>query len=105
MLFTLLIERPYANAVAIWQILDIDWIYYLVFSISWWSAFFLFFVKVFHLYYKQKYNIAIADLTWKVELNPDEANNNWFIINKYKYIQLIARNAEGRIGTLAPLCR
>ena len=42
MLFTLLVERPYANAVAIWQIIDINWIFYLVFSISWWSAFFYF---------------------------------------------------------------
>lgn len=85
MLFTLLCERPYANAVIIWQIIEINWIYYFVFSISWWSAFFLFFVKVFHLYYKQKYNIAIADLIWKKEINPDEANNNWFIVNKSSY--------------------
>ena len=85
MLFTLLLERPYANAVIIWKIIKINWIYYFVFSVSWWSAFFLLFVKVFHLYYNQKYNIAIADLAWKMELNPNDANNNWFIINKNKY--------------------
>lgn len=86
MLLTLLIERPYANAVIVWNFIQINvnFVYYLVFSISWWSAFFLFFVKVFYLYYKQKYNMAVADLTWKIQLNPNE-NCNWYIMNQHKY--------------------
>eukprot|EP01084_Bolivina_argentea_P123713 219228_1 len=87
MLVTLLIERVYANCVSVWTFINMspNWMFYLLFSISWWSAFFLFAVKVFQLYYKQQYVIASQDIIWKKEINPNIANENWFIKNKHTY--------------------
>eukprot|EP01084_Bolivina_argentea_P265500 450056_1 len=81
----LLLERLYANAVWVWSFstIPINWIFYLIFSFCWWAAFFLFSIKVFHLYYKQQYSIAIKDMVWKSEINPN--SSNWFIAHKHTY--------------------
>eukprot|EP01083_Nonionella_stella_P013124 36990_1 len=84
MLLTLLAERFYANAVAVWSVLPINGLYYLIFSVTWWSGFFLFLVKVFSLYFKQQYAICVVDMAWKTEINPDE-KLNWFIMHKRTY--------------------
>jgi len=85
MMFTLLIERPLAAFVVIWDVgLDDDAWYYIVFGFAWWSAFFLFLVKVFFLFYKQKYSMAIADIAWAQHLDPN-AGNNWYIVKKSSY--------------------
>jgi len=85
MMFTLLIERPLAAFVVIWDVgLSDDAWYYIVFGFAWWSAFFLFLVKVFFLFYKQKYSMAIADIAWAQHLDPN-AGNNWYIVKKSSY--------------------
>eukprot|EP01084_Bolivina_argentea_P102278 183243_1 len=81
-LIILLFERVYANAISIWSFIhfQINWIYYLFFNITWCFSFSLFAIKVFHLYYKQQYAIAIKDLIWKQQIDPNITN--WFIQNK-----------------------
>eukprot|EP01084_Bolivina_argentea_P091756 165144_1 len=52
-------ERTFMLSVASWNILNINiWVVYFMFSIFWWALFGLFAIKVYHLYYKQQFNIA-----------------------------------------------
>eukprot|EP01084_Bolivina_argentea_P002594 4798_1 len=85
MLFILLFNRLYTNSVSMLKFLDIrnKWIFYLNFSLLFWSVFILFAIKVFHLYYKQRYSSAFQDMVWKKEINPN--TYNWFISNKNKF--------------------
>eukprot|EP01084_Bolivina_argentea_P317076 549699_1 len=87
MFITLLFERLFANCVSVWSFTHMkpNWIFYLVFSVCWWTPFFLFCVKVFDLYYKQQYAIAVQDMTWKKAINSSIAHENWFIKNKNSY--------------------
>eukprot|EP01083_Nonionella_stella_P014121 39726_1 len=85
MFIILLIERPLANAIGVWCIFNLNWLYYFTFSITWWSAFCLFSIKVFYLYYNQQYALSLADIGWQKAINPVENNANWYINNRAKY--------------------
>ncbi len=87
MFITLLFERLYANFVCVWHFTNMepDWVFYLVFSICWWTPLFLFCVKVFDLYYKQQYAFAVQDMAWKTAINCQIAHDNWFILNRRTY--------------------
>ena len=83
-LFCLIVERLYMCLVRIWQIIDIPiWTVYCLLSLTWWSSMYLFSIKVYLLYYKQKYTLSIADVSWRKDINPNE--ENWYIKNKNKY--------------------
>eukprot|EP01084_Bolivina_argentea_P000840 1541_1 len=54
-----------------------------MFSIFWWALFGLFAIKVYHLYYKQQFNIAFSNVSWKTDIDPQIVD--WYIKNANRY--------------------
>lgn len=46
---------------------------------------FLFAIKSYHLYFKQKYNLTISEIAWRININPNEFYNNWYYKNNKRY--------------------
>eukprot|EP01084_Bolivina_argentea_P167258 290321_1 len=84
-LIALLIERPLQLAYRIWLIINPStiWITYIFAIIILGGLFNLFAIKVYHLYFQQKYNSSIADQLWKNTINPNDIN--WYITHKYTF--------------------
>eukprot|EP01084_Bolivina_argentea_P251584 421995_1 len=85
-IITQVIERTLMLCITTWQVipgLDIEddvWVVYFIFSIFFWLLFGTFAIKVYNLYYEQQYNISIADMAWKKDINPQ--NVDWHVTNK-----------------------
>lgn len=45
----------------------------------------LFAIKSYYLYFKQKYNTIISEISWRVNINPTEAYNNWYYKNNQRF--------------------
>ena len=59
------------------------WSVYLLFSFTWTAILTLFACKAFNLYFQQQFNLAISDLGWRQNINPND--QNWFIKHKQTF--------------------
>jgi len=70
-------ERIYMIAAKVWRVNLPEWSVDLFFSLTWWALILLFAIKCYHLHFLQQYNFAIADVTWRNDIDPTE--HNWYI--------------------------
>eukprot|EP01084_Bolivina_argentea_P251583 421994_1 len=88
-LMTCVFERTIMLCLASWQIIpnfdlyeDI-WVVFFLFSIFWWILYGTFAIKVYNLYFQQQYNISIANMAWKKDINPQ--NVDWHVNNVHTW--------------------
>eukprot|EP01084_Bolivina_argentea_P261403 441709_1 len=80
LLVTFLIERWWPLLTNVWCIISAPkWMYSLFSSLTFF-CYHLFAIKCYHLHYQQQYHLESADMSWKMDLNPEQ--KNWFIEHK-----------------------
>jgi len=83
-IFTNLSERVYMSQARIWSVEKVpEWSVVLFMALMWWAVMTLFAIKCYHLYFVQQYNLAMAEASWRNDINPKETN--WFIANKASF--------------------
>eukprot|EP01083_Nonionella_stella_P037287 101651_1 len=77
----ILIERTMLVGVNVWHNIPLPtWVIYLFWSVWGWGVIWLFVVKCYMLHYRQRYNRAIADRSWRSDIDP--LDSNWYINHK-----------------------
>jgi len=76
-----LTERVFMVCAKVWKIIVVPlWSVDLWFSATWWAVGSLFSIKIYHLYFRQRLNMAVAEASWRKDINPNDTN--WYIAHK-----------------------